>query len=96
MMGFIYMAMIGLIAGIITRVLIFSDDVMEWIMAIILGIAGSFIGGIIASLFGLPVNGNWMSLTISVIVTVIVLFAYEFLTQGRYDDYDDYDDYDED
>lgn len=56
---------------------------MGWIMTIILGIAGSFVGGLLAGLLGLGATGSFGSLVLSVVGAVILLFGYEFATGKR-------------
>jgi uncharacterized membrane protein YeaQ/YmgE (transglycosylase-associated protein family) len=44
-MGIIWMVVVGLIAGLIARALMPGKDAMGWLMTIVLGIVGSFVGG---------------------------------------------------
>lgn len=74
---------VGLIAGLIARAIKPGSDAMGWIMTIILGIAGSFVGGLIASALGIGAVGSMGSLTLSVIGAIILLFVYEFATGKR-------------
>jgi len=74
----------GLVAGALARMLHPGNDAMGWGGTIILGIAGSLIGGGIAYLFHLGVTpyepGGW----ILSIVGAIVLLALGFVgTRGR-------------
>ncbi|OOR88173.1 hypothetical protein B0181_08790 [Moraxella caviae] len=66
---------IGLLVGLVARAIKPGADSMGWIMTIILGIVGSFVGGF---LFGADKTGFWGFAT-SVIGTIIVLFVYEFI-----------------
>lgn len=74
---------VGLIAGLLARAIKPGKDAMGWIMTIILGIAGSFVGGFIASLLNIGATGSMGSLALSVIGAIILLFAFEFLTGKR-------------
>lgn len=74
---------IGLIAGLLARAIKPGKDAIGWIMTIILGIAGSFVGGLLASAFGIGAVGSMGSLTLSVIGAIILLFLYEFITGKR-------------
>lgn len=83
MMSFIWMLVIGFIAGLLARAIKPGADGMGWIMTIVLGIAGAFVGGLLASLFGLSANGGFGGLVLSVIGAIILLFVYEFITGKR-------------
>lgn len=79
----IWTLVVGFIAGLIARAIKPGVDAMDWIMTIILGIAGSFVGNLVASLVGLGATGGVGRLILSVIGAVILLFAYEFITGKR-------------
>lgn len=82
-MSFIWMIIIGLVAGLLARALKPGSDSMGWIMTIILGIAGALLGGFLASLFGFNADGGFSGLVFSVIGAIILLFIYELLTGRR-------------
>lgn len=82
-MGIIGTLIVGLIAGLLARAIKPGVDAMGWVMTIVLGIAGSFVGGFLASLLGLGAMGGMGSLTLSVVGAIILLFAYEFLQKKR-------------
>jgi uncharacterized membrane protein YeaQ/YmgE (transglycosylase-associated protein family) len=44
-MGIIWMIVVGLVAGLIARAIMPGKDAMGWVMTIVLGIVGSFVGG---------------------------------------------------
>lgn len=73
----------GLIAGAVARLLHPGNDVMGWGMTIVLGIAGSLLGGGIAYLLHLGVSpyepGGW----IMSIVGAIILLALGFFGTRR-------------
>lgn len=74
---------VGFVAGLLARAIKPGADSMGWIMTIILGLAGSFIGGILASVLGLSANGGLGGLVLSVVGAVILLFVYEFVQKNR-------------
>jgi uncharacterized membrane protein YeaQ/YmgE (transglycosylase-associated protein family) len=49
-MGIIVFLIVGLIAGFIARALVPGPDPMGWLGTMILGIVGSFVGGVLLSL----------------------------------------------
>ena len=44
-MGIIWMIVVGLVAGLIARAIMPGKDSMGWLMTIVLGVVGSFVGG---------------------------------------------------
>jgi len=53
------MIVVGLIAGALARLIMPGKDPMGVLMTIVLGIAGSFVGGLIANLIWRPADGNY-------------------------------------
>ena len=49
-MGIIVFLIVGLIAGFIARALVPGPDPMGWLGTMVLGIVGSFVGGVLLSL----------------------------------------------
>lgn len=74
---------VGFVAGLLARAIKPGADSMGWIMTIILGLAGSFVGGILASVLGLSASGSLGSLVLSVVGAVILLFVYELVQKNR-------------
>ena len=52
-MGIFSWILLGLLAGILAKVIVPSDDKGGFVMTTLLGIAGAFIGGWLGSLVGL-------------------------------------------
>lgn len=82
-MGFIWMIIVGLVAGLLARAIKPGNDAMGWIMTIILGIVGAMLGGFIASLIGINADGGFIGLIFSVIGAIILLFLYEMTMSKR-------------
>jgi uncharacterized membrane protein YeaQ/YmgE (transglycosylase-associated protein family) len=71
----------GLVVGIIARFLLPGEQPMGLIMTILLGVAGSFVGGYLGTMFhGGPMDlsqpAGWIG---SIIGAVLLLVAYGFL-----------------
>ena len=83
MSSIIFWIVIGLVAGIIAKLV--TGDRLGWIMTIILGIVGAFVGGWVFSLFGGPtVSGfNLMSIVVAAVGAIIVLFIYNLIARRR-------------
>ena len=82
-MGFIWMIIVGLVAGLLARAIKPGSDPMGWIMTIVLGIVGALLGGFMASLVGINADGGFTGLIFSVIGAIIVLFIYEMIMSKR-------------
>ncbi len=75
---------LGLICGILARLLVPGRDPMGWIATIVLGIAGSLIGGFIAYAANLGTEpyepGGWI---LSVVGAVIALLGWYWVAGRR-------------
>jgi uncharacterized membrane protein YeaQ/YmgE (transglycosylase-associated protein family) len=49
MLAFMWWILIGLVAGLIARLLVPGKQPMGWLMTMVLGLAGSLLGGFISS-----------------------------------------------
>ena len=82
-MSFIWMIIVGLVAGLLARAIKPGNDPMGWIMTIVLGIVGALLGGFIAGLIGINADGGFTGLIFSVIGAIILLFIYEMIMNKR-------------
>lgn len=87
MLGFLWWIIIGLIAGLLGRLLMPGPQPMGWLLTIGLGLVGSILGGFISSLvFGTdPMAPGFHAggLVMSTIGAVIVLALYAFFQKRR-------------
>ena len=82
-MSFIWMIIVGLVAGLLARAIKPGSDPMGWIMTIVLGIVGALLGGFLAGLIGINADGGFTGLIFSVIGAIILLFIYEMIMSKR-------------
>ena len=82
-MGILTWIFIGLVAGIIAKLVI--GDRLGWIMTILLGIAGAFVGGYVSGWLGGPgVSGfNLISILVASLGAIIVLFVWGLISRRR-------------
>ena len=75
-MGWITWILIGLVAGIIAKLVM--HDRFGWILTILLGIVGAIVGGWISGMLGGPgASGfNLMSVLVAAGGAIVVLFVY--------------------
>lgn len=82
--GFLTWLLIGLIAGIIAKLVM--GDRFGWIITILLGIVGAFVGGWISGMLGGPsVTGfNLISILVAAGGAIVVLFIYGLMVRRNY------------
>ena len=74
---------IGLVAGALAKLIMPGDDPGGIIVTILIGIAGSFVGGFLARAIGLG-GGGWIwSIIVATIGAIILLALYRMLVGGR-------------
>ena len=74
---------IGLVAGALAKLIMPGDDPGGIIVTILIGIAGAFVGGFIASAIGLAEGGLIWTILIATIGAIILLAIYRLLVGGR-------------
>ena len=79
----IWTLLVGAFVGLLARMIKPGVDSMGWILTIILGIAGAYVGSFISSFFGMSADQGFGYLVFSVIGAIIILFIYELLTGKR-------------
>lgn len=74
---------VGLIAGVLGKLIMPGDDPGGFIVTILLGIVGAFVGGFVVSLFGgIGVTGfNVWSILVATLGAVILLAAYRLVAR---------------
>jgi uncharacterized membrane protein YeaQ/YmgE (transglycosylase-associated protein family) len=82
-MGPLTWLFVGLIAGIIAKVVM--RDSLGWVMTIVLGIVGAFVGGWVFGQFSGPgVTGfDFVSIGVASVGAIIVLFVYGLIARRR-------------
>jgi uncharacterized membrane protein YeaQ/YmgE (transglycosylase-associated protein family) len=75
--GFLLVVVIGLVIGVIAKLLMPGPDPGGWFITILLGIAGSWIGGFLMSLTGL--TGAMPALVAAVVGAMLLLGVYRLL-----------------
>lgn len=84
-MGILSWIIFGLIAGVVAKILLPGKDPGGWIITILLGIGGSFLGGYLAGLMGIVPPGpgfNIKSLGTAVGGAIVLLLIYRLIKRG--------------
>ena len=82
-MGLIYTLLVGLVVGAIAKLLMPGKDPGGWIITIVLGIAGAWVGSFLGRTLGLYAEGQAAGWIASVVGAMILLFAYRLITRNK-------------
>ena len=77
---------LGLIAGVVAKMLVPGRDPGGCILTIAIGIAGALLGGWLSTLLGyggLAARLDWRNLVIAVLGSVVLLILWRLLRGGR-------------
>lgn len=82
-MGILAWIIFGLIAGAIAKFIMPGNQNMGWLMTIILGIVGAFVGGWIGTMLGLGTvdEFDFGSIALAVVGALVVLWIYGMATR---------------
>ena len=78
--GLLIAAAVGLVIGVVAKLLMPGKDPGGWFATILLGIAGSWIGGFVVSLLG--VSGAVPAMVAAVAGAMILLVAYRVIKKS--------------
>ena len=79
----LYTILIGLVAGIVAKFLTPGRDPGGWIITILLGIAGSYVGTFLGRSIGHYQDGQTAGFIASVIGAIVLLLIYRLFTKGK-------------
>ena len=75
-MGIFWTIVLGLVIGIIAKFLHPGKENMGFLMTILLGIAGSFLAGVVGQFFGWYRAGEGAGFIASVVAAIVLLVIY--------------------
>jgi uncharacterized membrane protein YeaQ/YmgE (transglycosylase-associated protein family) len=82
MLHYLWMFIVGIVVGAIARLLMPGAEHLGLVLTGIVGVAGSFVGGVISRLFSKPADGALVhpaGIVMSIIGALIVLYAWNHL-----------------
>jgi uncharacterized membrane protein YeaQ/YmgE (transglycosylase-associated protein family) len=82
MLHFLWMCIIGLVAGALAKLIMPGRDPGGMIVTILLGIAGSIVAGFLGRALGLYEPGQGAGLIMSVIGAILLLIVYRFFKRS--------------
>lgn len=83
MFHMLWVVIIGLIIGVIAKLLMPGKDPGGFIITILLGIAGSFVGTFIGRALGMYSQGESAGFIMSVIGAIVLLAIYHLIRRRR-------------
>lgn len=75
-MGILWTVVLGLVIGVMAKLLHPGKENMGFIATIVLGVAGSFLAGVVGQYFGWYQAGEGAGFIVSVIVAILLLVVY--------------------
>ena len=85
-MGWLSFIILGLIAGVIAKLILPGRQGGGWFITLLLGVVGALLGGWLAGLiFGIGYNDFWsiQSWLIAIVGSIIVLLIWGLITRNR-------------
>ncbi len=82
-MGIVELIVVGLIAGLLAKLVMPGDDPGGLVVTTLIGIAGALVGGFIAGLVGLGGGGLIWTIVVATIGAAILLAIYRLLAGRR-------------
>ena len=73
----LYTIIIGAVIGVLARFFKPGADPMGWILTILLGIAGAWLGSLLYA------GGGFIGFIISIVCAVVLLFIYEMIRKNK-------------
>lgn len=86
MMNFLAWILFGLVAGAIAKFIMPGKDPGGWIITILIGIAGAFVGGYIGQMLGVGGGGNDFNIVnmgTAIVGALILLGLYRVIKKPR-------------
>jgi uncharacterized membrane protein YeaQ/YmgE (transglycosylase-associated protein family) len=82
MLHFLWMCVIGLIAGALAKLIMPGRDPGGIIVTILLGIAGSLVAGYLGRVLGMYEPGEGAGLIMSIVGAILLLVVYRFFRRS--------------
>jgi uncharacterized membrane protein YeaQ/YmgE (transglycosylase-associated protein family) len=81
--SFLGWIVIGLVAGILGKIIMPGKDPGGIIVTILIGIAGALLAGFISPYLGLHIDAGWQSYGAATVGAVVLLALYRIVTSRR-------------
>ena len=81
--SFLSWILIGLVAGVLGKIIMPGKDPGGIIVTILIGIAGALLAGFVAPYLGLHIENTWQSYGAATVGAVVLLALYRVVTSRR-------------
>ena len=81
--GIIGWLLIGLVAGIVGKLIMPGKDPGGCVVTILIGIAGALLAGFVAQSFGVTLDGFWRSYGAATLGAIVLLALYRLIIARR-------------
>ena len=75
--GILYTILIGAVIGVLARFLRPGADPMGWILTILVGMLGAWVGGYVSGALG--IGNRYLGFAVSIACAIVLLFIYGML-----------------
>ncbi|GAC1522838.1 MAG: GlsB/YeaQ/YmgE family stress response membrane protein [Polyangiales bacterium] len=82
-MHLILFLVFGLVVGAIARLIVPGKDAGGWVISMLLGVVGSFLGGFLGRMLGMYHDGEPAGFVMSLIGAIILVVGYHAVTRRR-------------
>jgi len=82
-MSLILFLVFGLIVGALARLIVPGREPGGWVISMLIGVVGSFVGGFLGRALGLYRDGQPAGFLMSLLGAVLLVVAYHALTRRR-------------
>lgn len=84
-MNFLVFLIVGLLAGVLAKAIMpgTSNEPSGWLLTILLGIAGAFVGGLLGGMVGIDANNFVMQIVMAAIGAIVIIGLLRLFTGRR-------------
>ena len=75
-MGVLWYLLIGLVVGVIARILHPGKENMGIILTLVIGVAGAFLAGLIGQIFDWYTFPSWIGIVVAIAVAFLLIVIY--------------------
>jgi len=81
--GFFGWILIGLVAGVLGKIIMPGKDPGGFIVTILIGIAGALLAGYLSPMMGLHIAAGWQSYAAATVGAIVLLALYRLIMTRR-------------